>query len=122
MSEFIDSAKIFLKDGEEDLTNRRYASCVIHAHLVIEHTLRARLLKKGIDVKFRALPDLTHQALKRGFLDENMSKQILNVNSLRNKVYHEGYIPRAREAENALAIAKKCFQVLSLFGSAPSMT
>jgi len=75
-------------------------------------------LEKGIGVKFKALPDLTHQALKLGLINENMSKQVLNVNSLRNKVYHEGYIPKAREAENILAIAKKCFQVLSLLGSA----
>jgi len=72
-------------------------------------------LEKGVDVKFKALPDLTHQALKQGLIDENMSKQTLTVNSLRNKVYHEGYIPRAHEAESALAIAKKYFQVLSLF-------
>lgn len=112
MSEFKNTAKIFLKDSKRDLTNRRYASCVIHAHLVIEHTLKTRLLQKGVGVKFKALPDLTHQALKLGLISENMSKQILKVNSLRNKIYHEGHIPRARKAESALRIAEKCFQAL----------
>ena len=113
MGRFRESAKIFLKDAEKDLTSRRYASCVVHAHLVIEHTLKARLLEKGMDVKFKPVPNLTHQASKLGLIDENTSKQILNVNSLRNKVYPEGYIPRAREAESSLTIAKKCFQALS---------
>lgn len=114
MSEFKNSAKIFLKDARKDLTNRRYASCVIHAHLVIEHALKAILSKKHISVKFRAIPNLTQEALKTGIIDESTSKQILSINSLRNKVYHEGYIPRANEAENALKIAEKCFQATSL--------
>jgi len=66
-----------------------------------------------VGVKFKALPDLTHQAIKLSLISESMSKQILKVNSLRNKIYHEGYIPRAREAENALRIAEKCFQAFS---------
>ncbi len=113
MSEFKDSAKIFLKDARKDLTNRRYASCVIHAHLVIEHALKALLSKKRVKVKFRTIPDLTQEALKLGLINDTTSKQILSINSLRNKVYHEGFIPRAHEAENALKIAEKCFQTLS---------
>jgi len=112
LSEFQNSAKIFLKDARKDLANRRYASCIIHTHLVIEHTLKA-LLRKHVDIKFKAIPNLAQEALKLNLIDEKMSKQILSVNSLRNKVYHEGYIPRAYEAENALKIAKKCFQTLS---------
>lgn len=110
MSEFKKSAKIFLIDARKDLTNRRYASCIIHIHLVIEHTLKALLTKKHINVKFKAIPNLTQAALKLGLIDQNTSKQILSTNSLRNKIYHEGYIPRAHEAENALKVAEKCFQ------------
>ncbi|KPV64255.1 MAG: HEPN domain protein [Candidatus Bathyarchaeota archaeon BA2] len=107
MSKFKDTAKLFLKDAEKDVASKRYASCVIHAHLVIEHTLKARLVEKGVSPKFKTLPDLTHQALKSDLIDHNMSKQILDINSLRNKIYHEGYIPTGREAIFALATTKK---------------
>jgi len=113
LSEFKKSAKMFLKDARKDLKNKRYASCVIHAHLVIEHALKAMLSKKRLNVKFKAIPELTQEALKRGIIDENISNQILNINSLRNTVYHEGYIPRANEAKNALKTAEKCFHVLT---------
>jgi len=112
LSEFKDSAKIFLKDARKDFKDKRYASCVVHAHLVIEHALKAVLSKKQTSVKFRAIPDLAQQAVKFGLVKEAVSKQILSINSLRNKVYHEAYIPRAHEAEKALQIAEKCFQNL----------
>jgi len=112
LSEFEDSAKIFLKDATKDFKDKRYASCVVHAHLVIEHTLKALLSKKQASIKFSAIPDLTQQALKFGLVKEAVSKQNLSINSLRNKIYHEGHIPRAHEAENALQIAEKYFQNL----------
>jgi HEPN domain-containing protein len=37
MKKFSKTAKTFLRDAEEDLKRGRYASCVVHAHLVIEH-------------------------------------------------------------------------------------
>ena len=113
MGEFKDSARIFLKDARKDLTNRRYACYVIHTHLVIEHTLKALLSKKHVGVKFKAIPDLAQEALKLDLINQNTSKHILSINSLRNKVYPKGYIPRAHEAENALQIAEKCFQIVS---------
>jgi HEPN domain-containing protein len=113
LDEFQDTAKIFLKDARKEFKDKRYASCVIHAHLVIEHALKALISKKLTSVKFRAIPDLTHEALKQDLVKEALSKQILIINSLRNKVYHEGYIPRAHEAENALQIAGNVFKILS---------
>lgn len=110
MSEFLKSAKIFLKDASEDLTNGKFASCIVHVHLAMEHALKSRLMEREVDVRFKTTPELVNEALRLGLIAKQARKGLLNVNSLRNRIYHEGYIPRKHEAEDALKIAKKHFK------------
>jgi len=55
MERLKETSRLFLRDAEKDLTNKKYATCIVHLHLAAEHALKAHLLKLEEEIKFKTL-------------------------------------------------------------------
>ena len=93
-----ETSRIFLRDAEKDLTNKKYATCIVHLHMAAEHVLKACLLKLGEEIRFKTLPEVANRLSTLGVIDENELKTLLKINTLRNRIYHKGYLPTRYEA------------------------
>jgi len=52
-----ETSRLFLRDAEKDLTNKKYATCIVHLHMAAEHVLKAHLVKLGEEIQFKTLPE-----------------------------------------------------------------
>jgi len=73
MNQFSRTARIFLGDAEEDLKRGRYASCVIHAHLAIEHTLKHLLTTRGRNVEFLSYLRCVEEIVRLELIDKGVN-------------------------------------------------
>jgi hypothetical protein len=65
------------------------------------------LTTHGRNVEFLSFSRCVEEAVSLRVVDQDQASKLLYVNTLRNKVYHEGYMPRREEAEKCLAIARE---------------
>ena len=94
-------------DAEKDLTNKKYATCIVHLHMAAEHTLKAHLLKLGREIQFKTLLEVANRLSTLGIVDKNELKTLSKINTLRNRIYHEGYLPTGYETSATFRNVKK---------------
>jgi len=102
-----ETSRLFLTDAEKDLMNKKYATCIVHLHMAAEHMLKAYLLKLGEEIQFKTLLEVSDRLSTLGIIDKAELKNLSKMNTLRNRIYHEGYLPTGHEASMALRNVKK---------------
>ena len=107
MERLKETSRLFLRDAEKDLTNKKYATCIVHLHMAAEHALKAYLLKLGEEIQFKTLIEVANRLSALGIIDKDELKKLSKMNTLRNRIYHEGHLPRGYETSATFRNAKK---------------
>ena len=75
MERLKEASRLFLRDAEKDLTNKRYATCIVHLHMATEHLLKAHLLKLGKEIQFKTLLEVANRLSTLGIINKNELKR-----------------------------------------------
>lgn len=107
MERLKETSKVFLKDAEKDLMNKKYATCLVHLHMAVEHVLKAHLQKLREEVQFKTLLEVANRLSTLSVIDKDEMKNLSKMNTLRNRIYHDGYLPTEYEASETFRNTKK---------------
>ena len=107
MERLKETSRLFLADAEKDFMNKKYASCIVHLHMAAEHMLKAYLLKLGEGIQFKTLLEVANRLSTLGIIDKDGLENLSKMNTLRNRIYHEGHLPTGHEASMTLRNVKK---------------
>lgn len=87
--------------------NKKYATCIVHIHMAAEQALKTYLLKLGEEIQFKTLLEVANRLSALGIIDKEELKKLSNMNTLRNRIYHEGYLPRGYQTSTTFRNVKK---------------
>lgn len=107
MERLKETSRLFLRDAGKDLMDKKYATCIVHLHMAAEHMLKAYLLKLGEEIQFKTLLDVANRLSTLSIIDKDELKNLSKMNTLRNRIYHEGYLPTGHEASVTLSNVTK---------------
>lgn len=112
MERLKETSRLFLRDAEKDLINKKYATCIVHLHMAAEHALKAYLLMLGEEIQFKTLPEVANRLSALGIIDKDELKKLSKMNTLRNRIYHEGYLPSGYETSATFRNVKRVITTL----------
>lgn len=69
--------------------------------------MKAHLLKLGEEIQFKTLPEVANRLSALSIIDKNELKTLSKINTLRNRIYHEGYPPTGYETSAKFRNVKK---------------
>jgi len=98
-----------LREAEEAYDHRLYASAVVMSHTAIRLRLAGRLRKDE-----GSLRDLAAEAYREG-VDVDV-KSLTKLGWMRNRIVHEGYLPKKDEARWAVKVASASLKALKRRG------
>lgn len=75
--------------------------------MAAEHALKAYLLKLGEEIQFKTLLEVANRLSIIGIINKDELKNLSNTNSLRNRIYHEGFLPSGYETSATFHNVKK---------------
>lgn len=107
MERLKETSRLFLRDAEKDVMNKKYATCIVHLHIAAEHALKAYLLKLSEEIQFKTLLEVANRLSILGIINKDELKKLSNMNSLRNRIYHEGFLPSGYETSPTFRNVKK---------------
>ena len=98
-----------LKEAEEAYDHRLYASAIVMSHTAVRLRLAGRLRKDE-----GSLRDLAAEAYREG-VDVDV-KSLAKLGWIRNRIVHEGYLPKKDEAHWAVKTAGTSLEALKKRG------
>ncbi|RLG49285.1 MAG: hypothetical protein DRN96_09860 [Thermoproteota archaeon] len=105
-----------LKSAERNLSYGDTRIAVIASALAAVNLLKATLLRAGIqepDLSYTTFPELLSMLDDWGIsLSRELRRKLRSLQKLRNRVYHESYVPTRREAEKAISAVKEAMSEL----------
>jgi hypothetical protein len=90
----------FLMEAKEAYDHRLYAAAVVMAHAAVRTRLERLLRREDVSMK-----DLAEGAYREGASVE--VKELGKLSWIRNRIEHEGYMPRKEEARWAVGTAER---------------
>jgi len=107
---FLTGAKRALEETRKTLKEERFEMCIINAHMSCEYMMKISLEKMHSKVRFMGFKDLMGILKRQKLISASQYDELEKLRRLRNKVYHEAYIPSKKEAESAFKIARKILE------------
>ena len=80
--------------------------CVVNSHIVIEYSAKVLYLRQGFNPGYMSLKQILDELLNLATLTPQLHVELNWLRELRNKVYHEAYLPTPVESERALKAAQ----------------
>lgn len=95
-----------LANAEDALRNKRPEFSVIGSHLTAEYALKVLLLRAGVRPEYKGFKESMDELRTTGALTEDEYAELDELRKLRNRVYHEAYLPTEDEAHRAVKTAR----------------
>jgi HEPN domain-containing protein len=90
----------FLREAKEAYDHKLYSAAVVMSHSAVRFKLEGLLKKEGVPMK-----ELAERAYQNGASIE--VKELGKLSWIRNRIEHEGYLPRREEARWAVGTAER---------------
>jgi len=81
--------------------------CLISSHMAAEYSLKILFLRTGKDPSFKSFKWLIDELRLSEQLSQKEHARLDSLRKLRNKVYHEAYLPKVSQVSKALKTAEK---------------
>ena len=80
--------------------------CVLSSHMAVEYSAKVLYLRQGFSPGYLSLKQILDELLPPGTLTSQLYVELNWLRQLRNRVYHEAYLPTLDESERALKAAQ----------------
>lgn len=111
-SAFTDGVRRCLPRAEAAHNAAQPDVCVMNAHLVVEYGAKILYIRRGTVPKYESLKQVLDTLLVSGALDPGDHAEMDWLRQLRNKVYHEAYVPTIEDSERALKVVQNCARLV----------
>ena len=114
--DYMEKAKKYLNKAKRHLNSGDPDSSILMSHSAVELAVKGYLIKEAGKAPLHLLEALSNplflSKLKKP-LSEDTLNSLVELNKMRNAVYHTTYTPTSNDAENALSTATKILAKLS---------
>ena len=92
--------------AEEARRSNQADTCLLHSHMAAEYACKLASLRQGGKVGYATFRAVIEDLLQSQTLTRQTHAELDWLRRLRNKVYHEAYLPNLEEAGRALEAAR----------------
>ena len=114
--EYIRKAKKYLEKAKKHFASGDPDSSILMAHSAVELAIKGYLIKKTGKSPLYLLEALSNSLFLsklKTLLGEDMLNKLVELNKMRNAVYHTTYMPSSNDAKFALSVSTKILEKIS---------
>lgn len=104
--DFLDGIERWLPSAQAAHQAMQPDQCVVSSHMVAEYSAKVLYLRQGFSPGYLSLRQILDELLHIGTLTLQLYVELNWLRQLRNRVYHEAYLPTFDESERALKAAQ----------------
>ena len=102
----LDGVRRNIPRAEEAHQSNQPDTCLLHSHMAAEYACKLASLRQGGKVGYATFKGVINDLLQSQTLARQTHAELDWLRRLRNRVYHEAYLPTQEESGRALRVAR----------------